>query len=66
MVVVLGLDTVDASNVDTSFLGHSYFAEKHTVISDLFYLIGEGKAPDKRHSLEPKHSPKGQYWAFKA
>jgi esterase/lipase superfamily enzyme len=66
IVVVLGLDTVDASNVDTSFLGHSYFAEKRTVISDLFYLIGEGKAPDKRHSLEPKHSPKGQYWAFKA
>lgn len=66
VVVVPGLDTIDASNVDTSLLGHSYFAEKRTVISDLFYLIGEGKGPSERHSLEPKNSPKGQYWAFKA
>jgi esterase/lipase superfamily enzyme len=66
VVVVPGLDTIDATNVDTSLLGHSYFAEKRTVISDLFYLIGEGKGPDERHSLEPKYSTKGQYWAFKA
>ena len=44
IVVVPGLDTIDVSNVDTSLLGHSYFAEKRTVISDLFYLIRDGKA----------------------
>jgi esterase/lipase superfamily enzyme len=65
IVVVPGLDTIDVSKVDTSFLGHSYFAEKRTVISDLFYLIRDGKSPDERHSLEPRTCPRGQYWAFK-
>jgi esterase/lipase superfamily enzyme len=65
IVVAPGLDTIDASNVDTSMLGHSYFAEKRTVISDLFYLIRDGKGPDERHSLEPRTSSRGQYWAFK-
>jgi len=65
IVVVPGLDTVDATDVDTSFLGHSYFAEKRTVISDLFYVISEGKAPDQRHGLEPRANPKGRYWAFR-
>jgi esterase/lipase superfamily enzyme len=65
IVVVPGLDTIDVSNVDTSFWGHSYFAEKRTVISDLFYLIRDGKGPDERHSLEPRTCPRGQYWAFK-
>jgi esterase/lipase superfamily enzyme len=65
IVVVPGLDTIDASNVDTSLLGHSYFAERRTVISDLFYLIRDGKGPEERHSLEPKTCPQGQYWAFK-
>jgi esterase/lipase superfamily enzyme len=66
IVVVSGLDTIDASNVDTSFLGHSYYAERRTLISDLFYLISDGKRPDERHSLEPRDSSKGRYWAFRA
>ena len=65
IVVTKGLDTVDASRVDTSFVGHSYFADKRTVLSDLFYLLQDGKDPDQRHGLEPKMSANGQYWAFK-
>ena len=65
IVVVQGLDTIDASEVDTSLLGHSYFAEERTVVSDLFYLIRDGKGPEERHSLEPRTCPRGQYWAFK-
>ena len=53
------------SNVDTSFLGHSYFADKRTVISDIFYLLNEGKPPDECHGLEQKSCAKGQYWAFR-
>jgi esterase/lipase superfamily enzyme len=65
IVITNGIDTIDASSVDTSFLGHSYFAEKHTVLSDLFYLIGEGKPPKERYGLESHASAKGGYWAFK-
>jgi esterase/lipase superfamily enzyme len=65
IVIVNGIDTIDASNVDTSLIGHSYFAETRTVVSDLFYLLREGKPPSERHSLEEKTCPQGLYWAFR-
>lgn len=42
MVVLPGMDTIDASAVDTSFIGHSYFADNRSVLSDIFYLIRDG------------------------
>lgn len=65
IVVVPGVDTIDASDVDTSFIGHSYYGDERTVISDLYYLLG-GNPPDQRHGLEPKKCPKGCYWAFRS
>jgi len=65
IVVVNGLDTIDASSVNTGLIGHSYYAEERTVLSDLFYLVRDGKAPSERHGLEPKTCPKGKYWAFR-
>jgi len=64
IIILPGLDTIDASMVDTSLIGHSYFAEKRSVLSDLFYLLGEGKPPSQRHSLEPRTSAKGTYRAL--
>lgn len=64
LVIAPGLDTVDASLVDTSFTGHSYFAENRSVISDIYYLFQNGNPPDQRNLL--KKSRKGlKYWAFK-
>jgi esterase/lipase superfamily enzyme len=65
IVVVTGLDTVDASSVDTSLMGHSYYAEERTVLSDLFYLLKDGAPPSGRHGLERKECSKGEYWAFR-
>jgi esterase/lipase superfamily enzyme len=65
IVIAAGVDTVDASTVDTSFMGHSYFADKRNVLSDLFYLIREGKPPGERFGLEFRANPRGGYWAFK-
>ncbi len=64
IVVVNGLDTIDASAVDTSFVGHSYYAENRTVLSDMFYLVQDGKAPSERYGMEPRTGTKGPYWAF--
>lgn len=41
-MVVPGVETVDASGPDTSFLEHSYFAETHSVLSDIRRLVREG------------------------
>lgn len=65
LVILNGLDTVDATNVDTSFIGHSYYAENRSVMSDMFYLIREGLPPEKRFSLEMVSQPVGKYWRIR-
>ena len=63
MVVVNGVDTIDASNVDTSLLGHGYFGER-TVLADIFYLLKDGKSPDHRYGLLPRSRSNLRYWEF--
>jgi esterase/lipase superfamily enzyme len=68
LVVLPNLDTVDASSVSTEFLGHGYFADSTTVVSDLKYLIHESLKPQERErfSLDPvKDLALGLYWRFK-
>ena len=35
LLVVKGIDTIDVSTVDSSLLGHSYFGDNTSVISDI-------------------------------
>jgi esterase/lipase superfamily enzyme len=65
LVTMPGLDTIDATGVDASFLGHSYFSNARTVISDIFYIVNGGLPPDRRHGLIREHDDAGQiYWRF--
>jgi esterase/lipase superfamily enzyme len=68
IVVMRDLDTVDASNVSTEFLGHSYFGDSSTVMSDLIYVIQKSLPPQERvrFALEPVRAAIGQYWRFRA
>jgi esterase/lipase superfamily enzyme len=67
IVVMSDMDTVDASNVSTEFLGHSYFGDSTTVMSDLIYVIQKSLPPQERarFALEPVRAAIGQYWRFK-
>lgn len=65
LVVVTGVDTIDVSQIDTSLLGHSYFADSRSVISDIYNMICLGQAPQKRYGLVPRTDSKGTYWVFK-
>lgn len=65
LVVVPGIETVDATSVDTSLIGHSYFAETRSVLSDMFYLIRDDKRADQRFGLRPVDAKTGRYWEFK-
>ncbi|MEA3491052.1 MAG: alpha/beta hydrolase [Campylobacterota bacterium] len=60
-----GLDTIDASGIDTSLLGHSYFAEKEILMRDLKEVIAKSLPPTKRKSLIEKLKAKLAYWKFK-
>ncbi len=62
IVVVPGIETIDASGQDTSFLGHSYFAETGTLIADLYQLISHGQRAHDRKRLVPVGSGVQRYW----
>jgi esterase/lipase superfamily enzyme len=59
-----GIDVVDASKVDTSLIGHSYFGDSTKVLSDLIYVI-QGIAPNGRTFIEARGQPPQIYWAFR-
>lgn len=64
MLIVAGVETIDATGVDTSFMKHAYFAEKRSALSDMFYLIRNNARADQRF-LDPVDTPAGRYWTFK-
>jgi esterase/lipase superfamily enzyme len=61
LLVVNGIDTIDASNVDTSLLGHGYFGER-TILGDIFYLLKDRKSPDERFGLIRRTRANVKYW----
>ena len=61
-----GLDTIDVTAIDTSFVGHSFFGDNTSVLSDLDLLIRHGHAPQDRPRLDSRGSPDRPYWVFRA
>jgi hypothetical protein len=59
------METVDATSVTTGFLGHSYYAESRSLISDLFYLLRERRPASERFALVPVEGSAGIYYRFK-
>jgi len=59
--------TIDASGLDTSFigLGHSYFSEKKILVNDLRDLVQKSLPPQKRNNLMKKLKDRLFYWLFK-
>ncbi|WLE98476.1 MAG: alpha/beta hydrolase [Candidatus Electrothrix communis] len=63
-----GIESIDASNVATSFLEHSYYGDSESIISDIENLITTRKRAGKREQENKKlirrSNPKGIYWKF--
>jgi esterase/lipase superfamily enzyme len=62
LIVLPGIETVDATGVDTSLLGHSYYGDSRSVLSDMFYLLREGKRAGQRFGLEAVDGSHGRHW----
>jgi esterase/lipase superfamily enzyme len=60
-----GIETIDASNVETAFWGHSYYGDEPTIISDIYYLIFRRLRAEKRFGLSEIRSAIGRYWKVK-
>lgn len=48
LTVLEGMDTVDASQIDTSLLGHNYYGSQKVVMEDILGLIIRGLEPPQR------------------
>lgn len=64
IITLPGIDTIDASLVDTSLVGHSYYGDNRSIISDMYLLLNLKLPPDRRNLL-PKDVEGGRYWAVK-
>jgi esterase/lipase superfamily enzyme/predicted Ser/Thr protein kinase len=64
IVVVEGVDSIDASQVSTG-LGHSSYGDVRTVVEDLSLLLRLGLPPGSRN-LVARGSPPKQHWVFPA
>lgn len=62
IVVVSGVDTIDASAADTGMTGHSYYADSRSVLFDLYTLFRHGDAPEARFGLLPMEQWGQRYW----
>jgi esterase/lipase superfamily enzyme len=66
MVVLNGIDTVEASSVDFGLIGHGYYAESDALLHDMFDILHHGDPPANRQRLREIAGPSGSiYWKFR-
>ncbi|WP_028105169.1 alpha/beta hydrolase [Pseudoduganella violaceinigra] len=66
LVVAQGVETIDASGMDTGFIHHAYFAEQRSALSDLYYLMQKHTRAAERFGLQAVDGTTGRYWTFRA
>lgn len=62
-IAVPGIDTIDATDVDTSLLGHSYYGSNASVLDDIASLL-LGKPLSERSYLKARSDVTPPYWTF--
>ena len=65
LLLMRGIDTIDSTAVRTDFVGHSYYGDNSSIISDIFELIRDSRPPDDRSCLRPRGNTR-RYWVFQA
>jgi len=65
LIIVPGVETIDASENAGGLLGHSYFAEDRRIMEDIYAILVTGLRADKRFALQPVDTAQGRYWSFR-
>lgn len=65
IVISEGLESVDATAIDTGFLSHSYFAETRPLLTDLNLLLAQGMRAASRPLLGGKPVGNPTYYYFR-
>jgi esterase/lipase superfamily enzyme len=66
LIILPGMDTIDVTGIDTSLLGHAYYAANQSVLTDLVQLLKQSLPPDRRELLLPSDRDGQRYWTFQA
>lgn len=64
ILVVPKIDSIEASKVDTNLVGHFYYGENRSVLSDMFYLIRDDREPAGRFGMRQRARSGNVYWEF--
>jgi esterase/lipase superfamily enzyme len=66
--IVEGIDTVEVSAIDLSFLGHGYISGARPVLTDMHSLMLANTPPERRMGIEAALDPEADltYWRIKA
>jgi esterase/lipase superfamily enzyme len=64
ILVIPGIDTVDVTAIDSDFVGHFYYGDNRSVISDIFLLFSQGLPPVSRPSLRQDGVAPKLFWKF--
>ena len=65
LVIVDGMETIDASEASGGLLGHSYYAEDRRIMEDIYGLLQTGQRADDRFGLQAMETAEGRYWTFR-
>lgn len=65
LVLVPGIETIDATGFDTGFLGHSTFAEARELLTDWSYIVSQGLRAKDRAGLRQVMGREAPYWVFR-
>lgn len=65
VLVIEGIDSIDASSVNTDFLGHGYFADTWALLSDIHALLANAEPAARRVGMEIRQTAAGAYYAFR-
>lgn len=65
LVIVDGMETIDASETSGGLLGHSYYAEDRRIMEDIYGLLQTGQRADDRFGLRAMETAEGRYWTFR-
>ena len=62
ITVVEGIDTVEVSNIDLTWLGHGYFADARDLLKDMHELLIHNTSPERRFGLRSAQEGIQEYW----
>jgi len=65
LVILEGLQTIDATGKDAGFADHAYFAENNSVLSDIWYLINNDLSAEERFGLRQVKKGSNKYYKFR-